>query len=116
MGMHNAGTVHLRFPRLAAVCRALGADFAHAMAGFEIKGGRSVPAIEGVVVCAEDEGRVMEAYHTAERWVFLDLPMQDVPFGILASQRRAQFVHTKFCLRHILIGGSEIVLWRQCLA
>jgi xeroderma pigmentosum group C-complementing protein len=62
-----AGTVHLRFPRLAAVCRGLGADFAHAMAGFEIKGGRSVPVIDGVVVCAEDEARVMAAYHTAER-------------------------------------------------
>lgn len=67
--LSRAGTVHLRFPRLAAVCRALGADFAHAMAGFEIKGGRSVPAIEGVVVCAEDEGRVMAAYHTAEQCV-----------------------------------------------
>lgn len=59
--------MHLRFPRLAPVCRGLGVDFAHAMAGFDIKGGRSVPTIEGVVVCAEDEAAVMEAYHQAER-------------------------------------------------
>lgn len=62
-----AGTVHLRFPRMAPVCRGLGVDFAHAMAGFEIRGGRSVPLIDGVVVCAESEAAVMEAYHLAER-------------------------------------------------
>lgn len=33
--------------------RALGVDFAPALTGFELQAGRSVPKIEGVVVCEE---------------------------------------------------------------
>ena len=61
------GTVHLQMPRLAPVCRKLQVDFAPAMTGFDIKGGRSVPIIDGVVVCKEDEASILEAYLEEER-------------------------------------------------
>lgn len=36
---------------LPSLCRALGVDAAPALVGFEIQAGRSVPLIDGVVVC-----------------------------------------------------------------
>ena len=39
------------------------------MTGFDIKGGRSVPVIDGVVVCKEDEASILEAYIEEERSV-----------------------------------------------
>ena len=62
------GTVHLQMPRLAPICRKLGVDYAAAMTGFDIKGGRSVPIIDGVVVCKEVEASVLEAYLEEERY------------------------------------------------
>ncbi|KAK9858829.1 hypothetical protein WJX84_000716 [Apatococcus fuscideae] len=61
------GTVHLQMPRLGPVCRRLGVDYAAAMTGFEIRGGRSVPVIDGVVICKENEASVLEAYIEDER-------------------------------------------------
>lgn len=61
------GTVHLQMPRLPPICRKLGVDYAAAMTGFDIKGGRSVPIIDGVVVCKEDEASVLETYLEEER-------------------------------------------------
>ena len=61
------GTVHLRLPRIAQVCRDLGVDYAVAMVGFERKQGRFFPAIEGVVVLQEREPEVVGAYLKAEQ-------------------------------------------------
>ena len=58
--------MHLKLPRLGMACKKLGVDYAPAMAGFEIRGGRSVPIIQGVVVCEQDGAAVLEAHHTAE--------------------------------------------------
>ena len=64
LAAYNAlqGTVHLQMPRLGPICKQLGVDYAPAMTGFDIRGGRSVPTIEGVVVCKEDEASVLETY------------------------------------------------------
>lgn len=59
------GTVHLPLRNLAAVCRRLGVDFAYAMVGFEVRSGRSVPKIEGVVVCEEYAEAVKTAHAEA---------------------------------------------------
>ena len=63
------GTRHLRAPGLAPVCRALGIDHAPALVGFELQSGRMVPRIDGVVVCEEHAGLVMDALaqHKEER-------------------------------------------------
>ena len=61
------GTVHLKLPRIAQVCRDLGVDYALAMVGFERKQGRFFPAIEGVVVLREREPEVVGAYLKAEQ-------------------------------------------------
>ena len=45
------GCVHLRYRYMQPICRELGIDFAPALEGFELAGGRMVPKIEGVVVC-----------------------------------------------------------------
>lgn len=61
------GCVHLSHPRLKATCKKLGIDFADAMTGFDVKGGRSVPRFEGVVICQEFEETVMAAYREMEK-------------------------------------------------
>jgi xeroderma pigmentosum group C-complementing protein len=61
------GCVHLPYPRLKAVCKKLVIDYADAMVGFDVKGGRSVPRFEGVVVCEEFESQVMKLYHELEQ-------------------------------------------------
>ena len=60
--------MHLQMPRLGPVCRRLGVDYAAAMTGFEIRAGRSVPTIDGVVICKEHEPMVLEAYIEDERY------------------------------------------------
>lgn len=63
-----AGTRHIQLPGIAGICRRLGIDWAHALVGFDIRGGRSVPKIDGVVVCTEHEDAVREAYHEDLRY------------------------------------------------
>ena len=60
------GTVHLRLPRLGAICKRLEIDFAPAMLGFERQSGRVYPVIEGVVVCREYEALILDAFAAAE--------------------------------------------------
>ncbi|GBG69118.1 hypothetical protein CBR_g3816 [Chara braunii] len=60
------GTVHIRLPRVHQVAIRLGIDFAPAMVGFEIKGGRSVPVYDGAIICKEFEEVVLEAYAESE--------------------------------------------------
>lgn len=61
------GTVHVELPHAAKVCKKLQIDFAPALTGFDIRGGRSVPRIEGVVVCQEFEQVVESACHEYQR-------------------------------------------------
>lgn len=60
------GTVHLRLQRVVPVAKRLGIDFAPAMVGFEFRNGRSVPVYEGIVVCDEFKGAILEAYAEEE--------------------------------------------------
>ena len=57
------GTVHVDLQHAAKVCKKLQIDFAPALTGFDIRSGRSVPRIEGVVVCQEFEELVQNACH-----------------------------------------------------
>lgn len=56
------GTVHVQLPQIAKICKKIGIDFAPALIGFDIRGGRSVPRIEGVVICEEFEDILRDAY------------------------------------------------------
>jgi hypothetical protein len=49
--MLPAGTCHIAMPGVAAACRILGVDYAPALVGFDVQGGRNLPKILGVVVC-----------------------------------------------------------------
>lgn len=60
------GTVHLPYPRIAAVARKMNIDYADAMTGFEIKQRRSVPVFNGIVVCKEFAKEVLERYWDRE--------------------------------------------------
>eukprot|EP00850_Spirogloea_muscicola_P006439 SM000030S11448 [mRNA] locus=s30:669086:672434:- [translate_table: standard] len=60
------GTIHLALPRIVPVVRQLGFDFAPAMVGFEVKGGKSKPMYQGVVVCHEHEAAIRQAYDEEE--------------------------------------------------
>jgi hypothetical protein len=55
------GGVHVPLLHAASAARQLGFDFAPCMTGFEIRSGRSVPRIEGVVVAAENADVVQDA-------------------------------------------------------
>eukprot|EP00889_Picochlorum_renovo_P008341 jgi/Picre1/35371/NNA_002833.t1 len=49
-------------PQIAKICKKIGIDFAPALTGFDIRGGRSVPRIDGVVICQEFEEILRDAY------------------------------------------------------
>ena len=61
------GTRQITRPRVVAVCTRLKVDYAMAMTGFDIRGGRSVPRFEGVVVCEEFADQVEEEWLRAQR-------------------------------------------------
>ena len=60
------GCVHLPYPRIAAIARKLGVDYAEAMVGFEVRGGRSIPKFEGIVVVEGNAEWVVDAYRERE--------------------------------------------------
>nr|XP_043635200.1 DNA repair protein RAD4 [Erigeron canadensis] len=60
------GTVHLGFPRIFAIAKKLGIDYAPAMVGFEFRSGRSFPLYNGIVVCTEFRDTILEAYAEEE--------------------------------------------------
>ena len=63
------GCVHLPYPRIAAIARKLGVDYAEAMVGFEVRGGRSIPRFDGIVVIERNAEWVLDAYREREREV-----------------------------------------------
>lgn len=71
--------MHLRLPRLGQLCKQLGLDYAPAMTGFDSRGGRSFPMIEGVVVCQMHEELLIEAHAAAEKYVLLSEHACSVP-------------------------------------
>jgi len=44
-------TLALQVAGLGPICRSLEVDFAPALTGFDLQGGRSVPHFEGIVIC-----------------------------------------------------------------
>lgn len=54
--------VHIQLPMIGPICRKLQIDYAPALTGFDIRGGRSVPAIDGVVICIEHEAALRAVY------------------------------------------------------
>jgi xeroderma pigmentosum group C-complementing protein len=63
------GCVHVRLPRVVAAARKAKIDYAPAMTGFSVHCGWSVPVIDGIVICAEDEPKLLEEFYrvSAER-------------------------------------------------
>ncbi|KAF9013151.1 hypothetical protein BDQ17DRAFT_1342855 [Cyathus striatus] len=61
------GGVHVPFKGAAKIARKLGFDYAEAVTGFEFKKRRAFPVIEGIVVAAENETVLLDAYWEAER-------------------------------------------------
>ncbi|WVR06564.1 hypothetical protein IAU60_003595 [Kwoniella sp. DSM 27419] len=60
--MLPAGAVHLPYKGIAKVAKNLEISYAEACTGFEFKKQRAIPVITGIVVAAENETLVMEAY------------------------------------------------------
>ncbi|KAJ3735857.1 hypothetical protein DFJ43DRAFT_1207547 [Lentinula guzmanii] len=61
------GAVHMPFKGVAKIARKLHIDFAEAVTGFEFRKRRAMPVLEGIVVAAENEEVVLEAFLEAER-------------------------------------------------
>lgn len=61
-----AGGAHVKLSFAKMAARRLNVDFAPAMTGFELRRGRSVPKIEGVVVPIENEQAVRDAVREME--------------------------------------------------
>ncbi|KAJ7701422.1 hypothetical protein B0H17DRAFT_1157700 [Mycena rosella] len=64
--MLPAGAVHIPFKGTAKIARKLGFDYAEAVTGFEFKSRRAAPILDGIVIAAENEGAMLEAYWEAE--------------------------------------------------
>ncbi|KAK2740741.1 hypothetical protein FQN57_005973 [Myotisia sp. PD_48] len=60
------GAVHIPWNGTVRVCKKLGVDYAEAVTGFEFGSKMAVPVIEGVVVAAENEGLVKDAWLAEE--------------------------------------------------
>jgi xeroderma pigmentosum group C-complementing protein len=56
------GAVHIPLKGTARICKKLGVDFAEACTGFEFGKQRAVPVLTGVVVAAENEDLVIDAW------------------------------------------------------
>ncbi|EJD41269.1 Rad4-domain-containing protein [Auricularia subglabra TFB-10046 SS5] len=56
------GAVHIAHKGTAKIARQLGFDYAEAVTGFEFKKRRALPVINGVVIAAENEEALLEAY------------------------------------------------------
>jgi xeroderma pigmentosum group C-complementing protein len=59
------GAVHLHLPRIDAVAESLEIDFAPAVVGFEVRNGRTMPKMSGIVVARQHEAMLLDAH--AER-------------------------------------------------
>ncbi|ETK92086.1 hypothetical protein L917_04319, partial [Phytophthora nicotianae] len=59
------GAVHLRLPRIDSIAESLGIDFAPAVVGFEVRNGRPMPKMSGIVVAQSHEEMLLDAH--AER-------------------------------------------------
>ncbi|MES1909364.1 MAG: hypothetical protein MHM6MM_002115 [Cercozoa sp. M6MM] len=61
------GCVHLPYARILSAAKALKIDAAPALTRFDIRGNRSVPIYEGIVVCKQDAPRVLEKHAQLEK-------------------------------------------------
>lgn len=59
------GAVHLRLPRIDTIAESLGIDFAPAVVGFEVRNGRTMPKVAGIIVAQSHEATLLDAH--AER-------------------------------------------------
>ncbi|KAJ5352890.1 Rad4 beta-hairpin domain 1 [Penicillium brevicompactum] len=60
--MVPAGATHVPLPGTVRVCKKLGIDYAEAVTGFEFGSKMAVPVIQGVVVAAENEDLLRDAW------------------------------------------------------
>ncbi|WEW59606.1 hypothetical protein PRK78_005080 [Emydomyces testavorans] len=60
------GAVHIPWPSTVRVCKKLGVEYAEAVTGFEFGSKMAVPVIQGVVVAAENEGLVKDAWRAED--------------------------------------------------
>ncbi|PWY73561.1 Rad4-domain-containing protein [Aspergillus heteromorphus CBS 117.55] len=60
------GATHIPWPGTVRVCKKLGVDYAEAVTGFEFGSKMAVPVIQGVVVAAENEDVVKDAWRADE--------------------------------------------------
>lgn len=65
--MLPGGATHIPFKGVAKIAKKLGFDYAEAVIGFEFKKRRAYPVLEGIVVAAENESAIIEAYLEAEQ-------------------------------------------------
>uniref|UniRef100_A0A182T0P1 Rad4 beta-hairpin domain-containing protein n=1 Tax=Anopheles maculatus TaxID=74869 RepID=A0A182T0P1_9DIPT len=56
------GTVHLKHYGLSYICRKLGIDYAVAVVGFGVHAGGNHPVFDGIVICAEQRDRLLQAW------------------------------------------------------
>jgi xeroderma pigmentosum group C-complementing protein len=60
------GAVHIPLRSTVTVCKRLGIDYAEAVTGFDFGSRMAVPVITGVIVAAENEDAVIDAWEVAE--------------------------------------------------
>ncbi|EAS29391.3 Rad4 family protein [Coccidioides immitis RS] len=60
------GAVHIPWPATVRVCKKLRVDYAEAVIGFEFSSKMAVPIIQGVVVAAENEDLVKDAWRAED--------------------------------------------------
>jgi len=108
--------VHVQLPHIAKICRKLGVDFAPALAGFEIRAGRSVPVIDGVVVCQEFETLIRDAYHQDMQHKAEEARRKRIQEGEAAWHSMLRAMLTRLHLQESYAAATEETLLNDSLS
>jgi len=106
----------VQLPHIAKICRRLGVDFAPALAGFEIRAGRSVPVIDGVVICQEFETLIRDAYHQDMQHKAEEARKKRIQEGEAAWHSMLRAMLTRLHLQESYAAATEETLLNDSLS
>mmetsp|Transcript_10014 Transcript_10014/g.15011 ORF Transcript_10014/g.15011 Transcript_10014/m.15011 type:complete len:431 (+) Transcript_10014:170-1462(+) len=103
------GCAHVDRPRIASIAKKLGIEYAKAMTGFEVKSGRSLPVISGIVVLEDHKDLILTAWKQmeAERKRKLEEAKVRKNLRLWRSLIRKTIIHQK------VMSGENVFEYRQ---
>ena len=94
----------------------MGVDYGMAMTGFDIRGGRSIPRFEGIVVCEEYADQVEQEWEEEQEYVTIPrliwqqsktMPMHEFCVVTAVLEEKAFFLVSRGIMQQDLEVGSN---------